>query len=116
MTDQKPDQKSGQSDGKKLVKTIRDFELRNQTVFLRLDLNVPLGDADEGGCRRILDDNRIAQALPTLKYAIEQGAKVVVASHLGRPKGAGYELRHPGGTVTLDDEAAKLLYVVPVTA
>lgn len=65
------------------IKTIRDFELKDKIVFLRLDLNVPL----EGG--KITDETRITASLPTIKYALEKGAKLVMASHLGRPKAAG---------------------------
>ena len=63
----------------KSAKSIKDFDLKDQKVFLRLDLNVPL----EG--RLILDDHRIVSALPTITYALEQGAKLVLGSHLGRP-------------------------------
>ncbi|MFN7729138.1 MAG: phosphoglycerate kinase [Bdellovibrio sp.] len=62
------------------IKTIRDFELAGKTLFLRLDLNVPL---DKG---TISDETRITASLPTIQYAIEKGAKIVMASHLGRPK------------------------------
>lgn len=65
------------------IKTIRDFELKDKIVFLRLDLNVPL----EAG--KITDETRITASLPTIKYALEKGAKLVLASHLGRPKAAG---------------------------
>lgn len=65
------------------IKTIRDFDLKDKVVFLRLDLNVPL----EGG--KITDETRITASLPTIQYAIERGAKLVMASHLGRPKAAG---------------------------
>ena len=64
------------------IKTIRDFELAGKTLFLRLDLNVPL----ENG--KITDETRITASLPTIQYAVEKGAKVVMASHLGRPKSA----------------------------
>lgn len=64
------------------IKTIRDFELAGKTLFLRLDLNVPL----EGG--KITDETRIRASLPTIQFAVEAGAKVVMASHLGRPKSA----------------------------
>lgn len=64
------------------IKTIRDFALTDKVVFLRLDLNVPI----EGGV--ITDETRITASLPTIKHAIEQGAKIVLASHLGRPKTA----------------------------
>lgn len=70
------------SAGLKGIKTIRDFELAGKTVFLRLDLNVPL----EKG--RITDETRITASLPTIKYCLEKGAKLIVASHLGRPKSA----------------------------
>jgi len=69
------------SQGLKGIKTIRDFELAGQTVFLRLDLNVPM---DKSG--KITDENRLRAALPTINYALEKGAKLVIASHLGRPK------------------------------
>lgn len=66
--------------GLKGIKTIRDFEIEGKVVFLRLDLNVPM---EEG---RITDENRITASLPTIKYCMEKGAKIVMASHLGRPK------------------------------
>ena len=62
------------------IKTIRDLELTDKVLFLRLDLNVPLKDG------RITDETRITASLPTIKYAVEKGAKIVMASHLGRPK------------------------------
>jgi phosphoglycerate kinase len=66
--------------GLKGIKKITDFELKDQVVFLRLDLNVPLDK------KTITDDTRLRESLPTIKYALEHGAKVVMASHLGRPK------------------------------
>lgn len=68
--------------GLKGIKTVRDFELDGKTVFLRLDLNVPLEGA------RITDETRITASLPTINYCLEKGAKLIVASHLGRPKSA----------------------------
>jgi phosphoglycerate kinase len=63
--------------------TIRDIDLANQRVFLRVDFNVPL--TDDGS--NITDDTRIVATLPTIVYALRHRAKVVLASHLGRPKG-----------------------------
>jgi phosphoglycerate kinase len=66
--------------GLKGIKTVRDFELNGKVIFLRLDLNVPM----ENG--KITDENRIKASLATIKYCMEKGAKIVMASHLGRPK------------------------------
>lgn len=62
--------------------TVDKLSLQNKTVFLRLDLNVPLD-----GQGNITDDTRIVKALPTLRHILKQTNKIVVASHLGRPKG-----------------------------
>lgn len=62
-------------------KTIRDVNVEGKRVFVRCDFNVPL---DENG--KITDENRIQGALPTIKYLLDHGAKVILASHLGRPK------------------------------
>ena len=62
------------------LKSIEELELKGKNLFLRLDLNVPLRD----GC--ITDDTRIKAALPTIRFALDKGAKIVIASHLGRPK------------------------------
>jgi len=63
-------------------RSIRDLKLTGQRVFIRVDFNVPLDERS-----RITDDTRIRESLPTIQYAIRQGARVVLASHLGRPKG-----------------------------
>ncbi len=63
-------------------KTIEKVDLKNKRVFIRADFNVPL---DENG--NITDDGRIRSTLPTINYALDAGAKVILASHLGRPKG-----------------------------
>ncbi len=71
---------------------LRELELKHKHVFIRVDFNVPL--SDDGS--EILDDTRIRETLPTIEYAIRHHAKIILASHLGRPKGkpvAKYSLR-----------------------
>ena len=69
-------------------KTLRDIELAGKRVVMRVDFNVPMA---KDGSGKITDDTRIVAALPSIKYVLEQGASLVLMSHLGRPKGKGYE-------------------------
>ena len=64
-----------------MKKTVRDIEIKGKKALVRCDFNVPMQDG------KITDDIRITSALPTIKYLIEGGAKVVLMSHMGRPKG-----------------------------
>ena len=78
--------------------SIRDLDLRAKRVFIRVDFNVPLAP----GGKEITSDKRIRASLPTIKYALEQGARLVLASHLGRPKGK------PNAEMSLAPVAARL--------
>lgn len=68
--------------GLKGLRTVRDLPVEGKVVFLRLDLNVPLEDG------KISDETRIRASIPTIQHLMERGAKIVMASHLGRPKSA----------------------------
>jgi phosphoglycerate kinase len=78
------------------IRSIRELPIEQQRLFLRVDFNVPLEDG------RITDDSRIREALPTIKHAVERGARVVCASHMGRPK------KGPDPKLSLEPCAARL--------
>src|SRR5438045_239138 len=63
-------------------KTVGDIDVRGKRVLMRVDFNVPLEES------KITDDRRIVQAMPTIKSVIERGGRLILMSHLGRPKGA----------------------------
>jgi phosphoglycerate kinase len=77
--------------------SIRDLDLKGKRVFMRVDFNVPLNDAQE-----ITDDTRIQASLPSIMLALEKGARLILASHLGRPKGK------PNPKMSLKPAAARL--------
>ncbi len=77
--------------------SVRDLNLKGKRVFMRVDFNVPLNDALE-----ITDDTRIRASLPSIKLAVEKGARLILSSHLGRPKGK------PNPKMSLKPAAARL--------
>src|SRR3954454_10518432 len=81
--------------------SIRDLDLSGKRVFIRVDFNVPLQKNDRGEME-ITSDKRIKASLPTIQYALDHGAGVILASHLGRPKGK------PNPEMSLKPVAARL--------
>ncbi|WP_236605599.1 phosphoglycerate kinase [Sandaracinus amylolyticus] len=84
------------------IRSVRDLPVEGRRVFVRVDFNVPL----EGG--KVGDDTRIRAAIPTLRHLLERGARVVIASHLGRPKGA------PDPKYSMEPAAQKLAELMGV--
>ncbi|HDK82529.1 MAG TPA: phosphoglycerate kinase, partial [Nitrospirae bacterium] len=62
--------------------SLRDLDIKGKKLFIRADFNVPLDDD-----LNVTDDSRIRSTLPTINYAVDEGARIILASHLGRPKG-----------------------------
>src|SRR5204862_7273739 len=83
------------------IKSISDLDISGRRVLIRVDCNVPLTPAGQ-----VSDDTRIRESLPTIMLALERGARVVLASHLGRPKGK------PDKQYTLEPVAARLAELI----
>jgi phosphoglycerate kinase len=86
-------------------KTVKDINLKDKRVLMRVDFNVPMADG------KVTDDKRIRAALPTIQYVLEQGASLLLMSHLGRPKGAS----NPEFSLRAASETLSTLINRPVT-
>ena len=84
------------------MRSVEDLDVKGKTVFLRVDFNVPINEQGE-----IRNDTRIKASLPTITYLLGRGAKLVLASHLGRPKGK------PDPKMSLKPVAARLAELIP---
>src|SRR5271166_5100078 len=83
-------------------RSIKDVDLKGKAVFIRVDFNVPLAP----GGQEITSDKRIRASLPTIQYALDQGAGLILASHLGRPKGK------PNPEMSLKPAAVRLAQLI----
>lgn len=91
-----------------MKKTIRDFDIKNKVVLIRCDFNVPIQE------NKIIDNTRIVTSIPTIRYAIENGAKVVLFSHLGRVKTEEDKLKNDLKIVSLELEkqlGSKVIFI-----
>ena len=86
-------------------KTVKDIDLKGKRVLMRVDFNVPMADG------KVTDDKRIKAALPTIQYVLEQGASLLLMSHLGRPKGGA----DPEFSLSAASETLASLLARPVT-
>ena len=95
-----------------MFRSIDDLQLSGKRVFIRVDFNVPLDEH-----QKVTDDTRIREALPTLKRVLQLGGKLIVASHLGRPKGVDPKLSlEPAARVLSERSASPTRCCSPTTA
>ncbi len=84
-----------------MKKTVKDIDVRHKRVLVRVDYNVPLDE-----CGNVSDDKRITASLPTINYLLEQGARIILCSHLGRPKG---EVKKEFSLISVSNRLRELL-------